>query len=427
MATATLQHPDTRESSSPWREAPPATGPLLVATDGSVASDAALRAARAISSETGQSVTLLAVHAPLPMMGPEVLIAPTPSIDAEQRAALQMQLEEQLERVGVSEPWPEQVVTGYPAATIANVAKNIDASLIVMGLGGHDLFERIFGDEMVLQVLRIGTVPVLAVAADFTELPSRALAAIDFSPSSGRALALGGRIIKAGGRVMLAHVAPVDRDPVSWTSLDSATVGSVERALDRMVADAGVAEAVLCERHVLAGDPSKQLLKLAVDLQPDLIIAGSHGRNFLSRLLLGSVSTRLLRQSGCSMLIAPPVEGPEVLHEMAEERGRFAFYEWTERLEEFTRRNAGKLARLEVIDPEIGAQIEENHAPFVGASFDPRDGRVHIMFGGRDGGGHLTRSIGGVTAVQMLRDRAGRDVFLRVAHGRGQTLLTLER
>ena len=64
---------------------------------------------------------------------------------------------------------------------------------------------------------------------------------------------------------------------------------------------------------------------------------------------------------------------------------------------------------------------------FAGASFDPRDGRVHIMCGARVGDGHLTRSITGVTAIQLLKDVTGKDAFLRDAHGRGQTLLTLER
>jgi hypothetical protein len=81
---------------------------------------------------------------------------------------------------------------------------------------------------------------------------------------------------------------------------------------------------------------------------------------------------------------------------------------------------------LEVIDPDIGAQIEERGVPFMGASFDPRDGHVHIMCG-RHEGGHLTRSIGAVTGIQVLGGRDGTDAFLRVAHGRGQTLLTLER
>ena len=47
------------------------------------------------------------------------------------------------------------------------------------------------------------------------------------------------------------------------------------------------------------------------------------------------------------------------------------------------------------------------------------------MFAGSEG--HLTRNISGVTRIQLLKDVNGKDAFLRVAHGRGQTLLALER
>jgi len=82
---------------------------------------------------------------------------------------------------------------------------------------------------------------------------------------------------------------------------------------------------------------------------------------------------------------------------------------------------------MEVVDPDIGAQVEERDMLFTGASFDPRDARVQLMFGGPDTDAHLTRSICGVTAIQALRDRKGKDLLLRVAHGRGQTLVTLDR
>ena len=42
-------------------------------------------------------------------------------------------------------------------------------------------------------------------------------------------------------------------------------------------------------------------------------------------------------------------------------------------------------------------------------------------------GRHLTRGIGGVTGVDIVRDQAGRDRLLRVKHGDGQTILTLTR
>lgn len=423
MATATLQHPSTEHFGT--ASTAKSLAPLLVATDATTGSDAALRAARAISARTGQSVRLLAVFAPAPIVGAEVQVTIATRNEAEQRRAIELELAEQFDRLGIPAEWSADVVMGDPAATIAQAARECGAEMVVMGLGGHELVDRIFGDEMVLKVLRLGTTPVLAVAPTFHALPCHAVAAVDFSASCGRALELGGQLLASPGRISLVHVTQPDKDPASWSARDAAYVGTVGRALDRLIAETDVPPGVRFERKVLAGDPAQQLLNYVTSYSPDLVIAGSHGHNFLTRLWLGSVSTRLLRSARRTMLIVPPVEGPGFLEEMPEERGRFSFYEWAERLEEFSRRNAGRGAILEVIDPEIGAQVEEKGVPFAGASFDPRDGRVQIMFGGADG--HLTRNISGVTRIQLLKDVNGKDAFLRVAHGRGQTLLALER
>jgi nucleotide-binding universal stress UspA family protein len=423
MATATLQHPTTEQIGTASAHA--TLAPLLVATDATTGSDAALRAARAIAKRTGQAVRLLAVFAPAPVVGAEIQVAISTKSESDQRIAIALNLNEQLERVGIHD-WPIEIVMGDPAATIAQTAKSLGVDMVVMGLGGHELVDRIFGDEMVLKVLRLGTTPVLAVAPTFHALPCHALAAVDFSASCGRALQLGGKLVASPGRISLVHVAQPDKDPASWNARDAAYVGTVGRALDRLIAETEVSPGVRFERKVLSGDPAVQLLGYTTTYSPDLIIAGSHGHNFLTRLMIGSVSTRLLRDSRRSVLIVPPIDGPGFLDEMPEERGRFSFYEWAERLEEFSRRNTGRSAILEVIDPDIGAQIEERGVPFMGASFDPRDGRVHIMCGST-GSGHLTRSISGVTAIQLLKDGSGQDAFLRVAHGRGQTLLALER
>jgi hypothetical protein len=52
---------------------------------------------------------------------------------------------------------------------------------------------------------------------------------------------------------------------------------------------------------------------------------------------------------------------------------------------------------------------------------------VEIMLGDLGGGDHLTRNIGDVTAIDLLRDGEEHDLALRVEHGAGQTLLTLTR
>lgn len=424
MTTATF-HPTADASPRDEQASAPGSGGLLVATDASYESDAALRAAATIARKSGLPVRLLAVHQHLSIAAVEVQIPTTPSLEAEGRATLAAQVREQIERVGVGRDWQLEVVTGEPGITIANAAEACEASLVVMGLGGHNLFDRLLGDETALRVLRLGRTPVLAVADGFLSLPQRVLAAVDFSASSGNALGLAARMIAPDGELTVAHVLSGSNDSANWMAANAAYRGSVGRAMDRMVAEAEVGAGVVVNRVVLSGDPAKALLRLCQDTVPQLVVTGSHGHNFLTRLRLGSVSTRLLRESKCSVLVAPPDDAPGYLEEMPEERGRFAFYEWAERLEEFTRRNTGRRATVEVIDPELGAQIEEVGMPFMGAAFDPHDARVQLMFG--EGWVHLTRNISGIKAVQLLKDRQGRDRILRVAHGRGQTLLTLER
>jgi len=101
---------------------------------------------------------------------------------------------------------------------------------------------------------------------------------------------------------------------------------------------------------------------------------------------------------------------------------------WAPALQEFTRRNAGRHARLEVDDRTLGPRTHERDDTILGVDYDPRGGRVEIMLGDIDGGPrHHLRSIEGVTGVDLLTGSSGRDLVLRIAHGRGrmQTLVTL--
>jgi hypothetical protein len=78
-----------------------------------------------------------------------------------------------------------------------------------------------------------------------------------------------------------------------------------------------------------------------------------------------------------------------------------------------------------VDDPELGAQAQEHDYPLLGASYDHHDGRVELMFGELgDVRRHLSRSIGGVSGIDVLSSDRGRDIALRIEHGTGQTLLT---
>jgi nucleotide-binding universal stress UspA family protein len=65
---------------------------------------------------------------------------------------------------------------------------------------------------------------------------------------------------------------------------------------------------VRVEQMVLPGQPSAALLGLADRVDADLLVAGTRGAGLMQRLLLGSVATRLMRHSTCSLLVVPDLE-----------------------------------------------------------------------------------------------------------------------
>jgi len=56
--------------------------------------------------------------------------------------------------------------------------------------------------------------------------------------------------------------------------------------------------------HARIGHPAEQILDLAREVGADLIFIGSHGISGLERLMLGSVSERVVREAKCPVMVA---------------------------------------------------------------------------------------------------------------------------
>jgi nucleotide-binding universal stress UspA family protein len=230
-----------------------------------------------------------------------------------------------------------------------------------------------------------------------------------------------------GGVVHLVHVIPRERlllDP--WIS-DRDYNDMVRHRFARFRAQLVVPPNVELMQHTCTGSAAKALLDFAEGQHADLIGAGSHGHGFVTRLVVGSVTTALLRAATCCVLVVPPVELPL----RAEDQGNGALSvhpdrsQWSAMLADFTRTNAGRRTRLEVDDPDIGAQAQESEYPLLGIAFDPHDDRLEIMLGELGTGKpHLSRGITDVSALDVLTDKSGNDLALRARHGAGQTVLT---
>ncbi len=102
--------------------------------------------------------------------------------------------------------------------------------------------------------------------------------------------------------------------------------------------------------------------------------------------------------------------------------------DWALALKRFTDRNAGYRTALEIDDPALGAQEQEQGFELRGVAYDSRDDRVEIMLG-RLGTveSHLTHTITQADELEIESDAEGRDRSLRIRRGDAQTLLRLVR
>jgi len=425
MTTATERgyQPETDEQTT--------LGPIVAATDGTDSAAPALQAAAALSRHSGADVVVLSVLEGLPMIAADygMIIPPIDSDDSRRKGLLQ-RVREQVSHLGrEAREWKIELREGDPAATIARTAAELKARLIVVGIGHHELLDRLFGGETALHALRLARTPVLAVPPKFREVPRRIVVATDFSGTSVKAARKALQLIDTATVVYLVHVAPrLELQPeafAAWMQMFGEGVGP---AFDRVKAELGLSESVTVETVALNGKPSREILDFAKSTQVDLIVTGSRGAGLVDRILVGSTATGIMRGAQCGVLAVPVGAGERLAWPPAGDRVEIPEGEWAVELEAFTRRNIGRLASLGVDDPEFGAQAQEHGYPFLGVAWDHHDERVEIMLGDFEGTGrHLTRGIGGVTSIDSLRDEHGRDMVLRIAHGTGQTILSLHR
>jgi nucleotide-binding universal stress UspA family protein len=404
------------------------TAPVIVASDGRDQSDAAL-VVGGMLAEAPEALRVVTVVKTMPVVSPEAPIEFSSDVEAARRAEAKRAVLEQVHR-----KWRDgqevEVYDGDPATVVTRIAHQSKATMIVCGLGRHRVMDRVFGDETALRLIRMSDVPVLAAASGLAAAPLRIVVAVDFSETSLRAARLALDLAAPGATIYLTHTAPRDSSTPDWHEGTSSYKHDAGAALEKTHEELRAPDGMRVQRVILQGEPATELLAFAASVNADLIATGSHGHGFVARLLVGSVTTRIVRCSTCSVLTVPHAA---VMTQVRTIVGHpivmtYPRPDWTAALDDFTRRNLGRRGTLEVDDPEIGAQAQEIDYPLLGATYDEHDARVELMLGELgDRTRHLTRGIGGVTAIDILRHDDGRDAALRVGHGRGQTLLTFSR
>jgi len=133
--------------------------------------------------------------------------------------------------------------------------------------------------------------------------------ATDLSESSNKALPLAAKMAaRHGARLIVAHIIDLPAvTPYGETMVDPQELRNrVEQSARAQVMDIlAHCEAVEWDLRIAIGYPAKEILQIVIDSQADLLVAATHTRSGLERLLLGSVSRKLMHTLSVPFLIVP--------------------------------------------------------------------------------------------------------------------------
>jgi nucleotide-binding universal stress UspA family protein len=291
-------------------------GPVLIATDGSPGSTGALKLGIAIARSRSVPAEVLSVLEPrVPVVYGELAAVPEAysMLEGVQSEELRTAVSAQVAEIDPSADVKISIEVGSPARTIAEFAGRRKASLIVVGSGPRSAVEQWLRSDTSAKIIQLATTPVLIVPESTREVPATALVAVDFSEYSLQAARAVLPILREPGRIFLVHVVWTPKEAEPLPSLgeywETYREGAVAR-LEKLASELRQPASRHVETHVMTGDPARELVACAGRFNVDVVAAGSHGQGFFSRILMGSVSTRLIRAGRWPVLIAPPQSAP---------------------------------------------------------------------------------------------------------------------
>jgi nucleotide-binding universal stress UspA family protein len=281
--------------------------PVLIATDGSDAASIAIKIARLMVDRGEWTPELITVAEPLPVAVGDIAL-PIPPMQEEIALtdSLLATIRRQLRRFGAGS-WKLTVLYGRAAPLIVKAARESAAELIVIGLGHHTAIARLFGAETAARVIRQTTLPVLAVHPKSDGMPKVGVVALDFGDSSVRAAHEALRLLAPGGRLHLVHVKwGYNSTSLRDSEWERAYHYGVEHGFDRLRAELVERPDVTITTDFVHGGVVTSILETAKKLGANLVALGSHSQTVIDRLVIGSTPAEVLRESECSVLIAPP-------------------------------------------------------------------------------------------------------------------------
>ena len=218
-------------------------------------------------------------------------------------------VENELDRAGVS-AHAVALGDGSPSRALHKAAKWHDSHLIVVGSDHHGPIGRVLAGDVTLETLHGAECPVVVAPRRYTER-AKAIRTIgvgyDGSPESHAAALLARDLaVAADARLRVISVlqppgtggSKLTYDPY-WTENAEGIRAEGQQQLDDLLAELGE----IASGEVVVGDPADELTYAADGF--DLLVTGARGYGPVRRAMLGSTSSRLVRQAPCPVLVLP--------------------------------------------------------------------------------------------------------------------------
>ena len=189
--------------------------------------------------------------------------------------------------------------------------------LLVVGSQGLDALDRILLGSVSTKLVQHATCPVLVVKGEAAPL-RRITLATDGSSASAKALEFvltkfqPNRSTGKGGRVpihvnVIRVMVPSSLAPITIKSTIPWIKSPEEKEANYKVIDRSVRKLIeagfTAEPMYRLGKPAEEIMQVASKQHADLIVMGAQGLGAMARFLLGSVSTRVVQQANCAVLV----------------------------------------------------------------------------------------------------------------------------
>ena len=275
---------------------------ILVAYDGSSSAKNALSLASRLAREDKSWIKVLAVVPPyqgdLELIGvsdiKEAITGPGQELLSEARQLADREGVHILTNLEQGEPY-EQIV---------HVAEEESCDLIIMGRRGKGKMERALIGSVTARVIGHTGKDVLVIPETGKLSWENILLATDGSTCCDNALARSLEIAQE-------RKAKLSAVSVVYTNDEFYALGQnqvkelyqeADKVLDKVKKWAGDL-GVQTELFVRDGEPHEAIIAMAAEISASLIVMGSHGRKGLTRLLMGSVTERVIGYADCPVLV----------------------------------------------------------------------------------------------------------------------------